>query len=710
MRLRVLVIWTLLIAVVGTTWGQSEFDKANKLLTLKAFDLAIKNYKEALAKHPSHADGYARLGEAYLMTNQLLESIKSFERAFAIQGEIDDRYKLLYGTALKKVGLYDKAESVFMEYATIDPEVANQRLGSTEYAKSILQEPDKYDILSFEGNSDKSDFGTSFFEDQIIFCSFREDYERENSKKNVSYIQAAGNQIFKRDRLGGDKKVSFLRPDYKEIYNIGPLSYSKDGRMVALMRNTFTSGSNQIFSDESNMSIYLALTDEHGDFTDEKPFPYNQVEYSYSFPSLGFDGNALYFASNRSGGMGGFDIYVSYFKDGKWSAPQNLGPNINTSGNEITPYFDGERLYFASDQHYGLGGYDNFVAEVVEGQWGQATNMGKGINSPADDYYLTPNFEEGNFYFTSNRLGGRGKDDIYIAYKLASKTEEIIADANVSIEMEIPPAVAIADIASVDPHTTDPSPSATTDPTTSESSTPSVSLVEEQPSVVSVSGTETVTTYNVAEIVKAEEKLEDYSGAKLISVTRPDKDVLDMYAPVYFIQLASLAQSEGNIKAYDDIRSYGKLYRFFKSSSVKIRLGHYVTRSDAESVLRSVRNSGYADAFITSEILATADYEVIDASGNTGQQSEWINNYTPASNFKVKLASYKDPLQFQVDKVLDIGELEQWTKGKWTIFILGGFETFEAAKAAKIKAINRGFVDAEMVEDDNGILKRVSEH
>jgi len=183
MKLRSMIIMALVVCMTSAISGQSEFKKADKLLGLKAFDLAIKNYESALAKYPGHAEGYAQLGKAYLMTNQILKSIKSFERAFALQGQIDDEYKLLYGTALKKVGLYEKAESVFFEYADIDTELANHLIASTEYAKSILQEPDQYDILSFDGNSDKSDFGSSFFRDQVVFCSFRDDMQRENAKK-----------------------------------------------------------------------------------------------------------------------------------------------------------------------------------------------------------------------------------------------------------------------------------------------------------------------------------------------------------------------------------------------------------------------------------------------------------------------------------------------------------------------------------------------
>ncbi|MEL6124552.1 MAG: SPOR domain-containing protein, partial [Bacteroidota bacterium] len=397
---------------------------------------------------------------------------------------------------------------------------------------------------------------------------------------------------------------------------------------------------------------------------------------------LSFDGNALYFSSNRPGGLGGFDIYVSYLKDGNWSTPENLGPSINTAGNDITPHFDGETLYFASDHHFGLGGYDLFTSRIVEGEWSDPKNMGKGVNSPADDYYLTPNVSEGAYYFTSNRLGGRGKDDIYIAYRLQSESAQPMF-----AETSIPPAVELEDLmAAVEDDLSSPS------------------SVEGEPSLVDVSSSETVTVLKSA-TMESEVAMMDLSGAKLKSITLPERSVMDDFASVYFIQLASLARSEGTMSNYDRVSTYGQLYRFFKSSSVKIRLGYFASRAEAERVLTSVKNDGFRDAFITSDVLATSSYEVVGQSNSTG----FIDDFSPNSNFKVKLASYRDPLQFQVDKAIDLGQIEQWTKGEWTIFILGGFETYEAAQSARIKAKNRGFVDAELVEDDKGILKRVSD-
>ncbi len=693
MRPRLWMAFVLIFTMVAQVSAQSELKKAEKLLKLKAFDLAIKNYKTALVKHPDNADGYAQLGEAYLMTNQLLDALKSYERAFALEGTVDSKYKLQYATALKKVGLYDLAESVFFEYASVDQNVANHMLASTEYAKSLLQKPDEYDIVTFDHNSSSSDFGVAFFKDQVVFCSFRDDLMRDNDKKNQSHIQQKGNQLYTVAQVSGGQSPDFLRPDYKEIYNIGPLSYSKDGGMVSFMRNTFTTGSNQIFSDESNMSIYVAFTTEDGDFTDEKPFPYNQIEYSYAFPNLGFDGSALYFASNRPGGLGGFDLYVSYFQEGKWSRPENLGPEVNTVGNEITPFFDGDKLYFASDYHFGLGGYDNFSATVNNGIWSQPQNLGKGINSPSDDYYLSPDLQGNTLYFSSNRLGGSGKDDIYIGYPLLQQEEAPLA---VIEEYAVPQAVNLDDLAQE---------------VRSDISSTSVNTTSQNqanPSIVAVSSGESVA-------IISETALSDFSGAKLTAITTPslpDVGPVDEWAEVFFIQLASLSRSEGQIERYERLSSYGRLYRFFKSSSVKIRLGTFTTRSHAESVLRDVHGKGYRDAFITRDILATSSYELLGSNPdpNAADANAWVNDYNPESSYKVKLASYQDPLKFQVDKVLDLGRLEQWTKGDWTIFIVGGFETIDDAKKARIKAMNRGFVDAEIVQDDAGILSRVSEN
>lgn len=142
-------------------------------------------------------------------------------------------------------------------------------------------------------------------------------------------------------------------------------------------------------------------------------------------PSISRDGERIYFVSNRPGGFGGNDIWLAHRAgEGKWGQPQNLGPQINTAGNELFPFIrDNGELYFASDSHIGLGGLDIFRGIPLETNQWKVENMGAPINSTGDDFAISfyPGEEKG--LFTSNREGSRG-DDIY-SFILPPKTYSV---------------------------------------------------------------------------------------------------------------------------------------------------------------------------------------------------------------------------------------------------------------------------------------------
>ncbi len=144
------------------------------------------------------------------------------------------------------------------------------------------------------------------------------------------------------------------------------------------------------------------------------PEPLNDIEWD-QHPAVSGDGRLLVFASERFGGKGGSDLWWSTLRDGEWTAPFNMGQPINTSGNEITPFlsYTGDTLYFASDTHPGMGGFDLYCSTFGDGGWSTPRPLGRPLNSNADDIFYSTITGSDTSYLASNRDGGRGGFDIY---------------------------------------------------------------------------------------------------------------------------------------------------------------------------------------------------------------------------------------------------------------------------------------------------------
>jgi outer membrane protein OmpA-like peptidoglycan-associated protein/tetratricopeptide (TPR) repeat protein len=201
---------------------------------------------------------------------------------------------------------------------------------------------------------------------------------------------------------------------------------------------------------QPNCDIYVS------DMIDGEWKPYRKVPninhpvYWDSQPSVSADGNTLYFASDRPGGYGGTDIYVSYRnpKTGEWSVPQNLGPKINTPGHERTPFIhsDSETLYFSSDGHFGFGGFDIFYSRKNEkGEWTEPENLGSPINTTSDElgFFVSSNAKHGYFCAYAEgpmALKGVGKYDLFMfeLYKDARPNEVTILKGQLMDSLQNP--------------------------------------------------------------------------------------------------------------------------------------------------------------------------------------------------------------------------------------------------------------------------------
>ncbi len=407
-----LTLCVMLVAL--SVFGQfnSLMRKANTQYDLHAFNLAIPTYEEALQKRPNDAEALSKLADCYRHLNQMETAAKIYAQAVRMK-DIEKIQILNYGKVLKSLGRYDEAKQFFLLYARDENAmVGNHYAQSTDFAKSQLGVNSSYTVTNEFINTSASDFGATFFgKQQVIYSSARTDIQRSSA----NWSGKAKNQLFLAN-IGGSTYLEspvFLKSSTKGEFDEGPLTFSPDGRTVVFTRNNFVDGTRQIPSSGLDLSISIAQVSANGDWVDVRPFPFNGTGYSTGYPAFSPDGSAIYFASDQPGGFGGFDIYVTRWMGSNWSTPENLGPVVNSPGHEISPYFDGNMLYFASDWHQGLGGFDCFRAEESNGRWTRIFHLGNSVNSSYDDYGFIYDSFRNVGYLTSNRLNGRGNEDIY---------------------------------------------------------------------------------------------------------------------------------------------------------------------------------------------------------------------------------------------------------------------------------------------------------
>lgn len=268
-----------------------------------------------------------------------------------------------------------------------------------------------YEVTLAEISTSKYDeFCPAILDDQLVFCSNLEHellvtYQNKKNKGlyNLFTVHA--------DPESGQEDPMIFSKNLVTPFNDGPAAFSHDGNLVVYSRNIDAEvRTKNIFDPNNNLGLYFAELKE-GEWIPTAEFPFNNMEYSITSPCLSPDGQTLYFGSDMPGGFGGADLYRSELVDGEWNEPINLGPPINTKGNEVYPFVakNGD-LFFASDGHGGLGKKDIFVSRFTGSGWIKPVHLEAPINSEEDDFGFITNDEFSAGYFST----GRGKtDDIY---------------------------------------------------------------------------------------------------------------------------------------------------------------------------------------------------------------------------------------------------------------------------------------------------------
>jgi PKD repeat protein len=261
-------------------------------------------------------------------------------------------------------------------------------------------------------NTSFSEMAPVLYNDGLIFSSNRK------SDVVVVTVDQSGNFLYNMyfSKIKGNK--SFSAPDLfaKELsdrYNQSSASISSDGKTLyyTATRNAIGAVGDNILGDTLKNGILISTYGTNGWLPPEE-FTFNSDDFNVGYPCISVDGKRLYFASENPSGFGGYDLYYSDFINNSWKEPVNLGSVVNSNENEVFPFiFHENRLYFASRGHAGEGGTDIFYSDYIQNEWTTPVNMPKPFNSKFDDFAFVSNAEMDTGYFASNR---KGTDDIYM--------------------------------------------------------------------------------------------------------------------------------------------------------------------------------------------------------------------------------------------------------------------------------------------------------
>lgn len=415
--------FTLLILIILNVFSsysqQSKLNAGAKKYDSYAYVDVIKTYERVAAKGYKSEDLFRKLGDSYYFNSNFEGAVKWYEELFGINTSPEAEYYYRYAQSLKATGKTAKASRILDEF---NAKFKNDSRGklyreNMNYLDKIKANSGRYTIEDAGINSKYSDYGSFIYNNKIYFASARDtgNFSQRKHKWTGEYFT----NIYDSDldpQSGSTSKVNKIRSTVNTRFHESSVVFTKDGNTVYFTRNNYINGKKG--KDANNVTlvkIYKASL-ENGKWANVAALPFTSDNYNTAHPALSPDEKTLYFSSDMPGSIGQSDIYkVNINGSGSFGTPENLGKGINTEGKETFPYVTSENeIYFASDGYPGLGGLDVFVGQIENnGTISDIQNLGADINSPKDDfaYIIDPVSRRG--YFSSNKDGGLGSDDIY---------------------------------------------------------------------------------------------------------------------------------------------------------------------------------------------------------------------------------------------------------------------------------------------------------
>ncbi len=391
--------------------------KAEQALQSQDFEKAMNLLNQAQAKDPNFPDIYIMKGDIYNFHLRSDSAMRCYQRAIDLIGDPDPMLYYIAGNEGAKCGSYEYALKTLqlflqkgLQYSDVHPE-AQKTIANCKFAIESMKHPRQFELMNLGPgvNSEWDEYLAAITADdgELVFT-----VKRPRDQGTVCAFCLNEEDLYA-SRKGGSgiwQPREALGSPVKTGYNEGAQCLSPDGKylLYTMCDADFGMGS---------CDLYWAK--RIGDrWSRPRNFgaPVNSQAWE-SQPTMAADGMTIYFASSRPGGFGGMDIWkTTMTAEGEFSIPENLGPAVNTPGDDAAPFIhsDGRTLYFASNGRVGFGGYDLYYSTLqADGTWSEPVNMGYPLNSPADEINIFINASGTMAYISSDMDGGYGGLDLY---------------------------------------------------------------------------------------------------------------------------------------------------------------------------------------------------------------------------------------------------------------------------------------------------------
>ncbi len=403
------LLLTLCLTYGLSTQAQTALESGNIAYGARNFKQAISYYERAITDNPGNLKLNLQLAHSYRFVNDMVNAEKKYQQA-CLNPDIPSINHYYYGTVLKANKKYAEAKTAFSKFGESNPVLAKMAEASCDFVKANINSPSAFDVKINEDISSPiyDDYAPVLHKGGLVFSTAR---QTKHEALPGGFSNPSTQNFLYECSIAADGKMSkplVIKNDAAVMptTNIAPFAITKDENFAVSTYNEYSNGIRHIHSASlSRLSMEMHLNMKTiEDFVPGDEFPHIG-EHAASFPAFANNGKSIYFAMyGYKGGFGGFDIWVIHNENGKWTQPQNAGPDVNSAGDEICPSLASDgALYFSSDFHKGFGGFDVFRAKQSENGWKEVRNLGNSVNSSFDDMYFVYDASKKTGYFSSNR-------------------------------------------------------------------------------------------------------------------------------------------------------------------------------------------------------------------------------------------------------------------------------------------------------------------